>query len=789
MTSSSPGWHRLTSRSSEALILALALGAPTALGSVHTQAVAVLVLLSGAALISVWLHRRPRGRGLQLTGFGAVLLAALGFTLLQALPLPIGVLKVISPTTVEVLDISLEELGGAPAWHPISLDVGATLWEALKLGACLLAFVAAHNYMYRRHRRDRLLIALVGLGLLLTLSGMVGAVVAPGKPLLLYTPDRGGAAGLITTSFVNPNHGAAFLNLTLLLAMGLAVATRDLQRKTLAGLSAVLLGVGVFLTVSRGGIIALALGMGLLTLLFVVERRSLKDHELGQPLVAMLAGLALILGLSGWLAFDVITQEMQTLLPEGDMDLGKILYWPAGLRMILDNPWVGVGRGAFMTSFTRYIEGEIPLGTFTHMENQYLHLPAEWGLPLSILLVVSSALALVRWLRRGQGSPKTLAMCAALAALALHNIVDFSLEMLGLAMPVAILAGTLSARTQILAGRGPKQESARRRRRLQTGLLLATTGGLLGLLGWVVLDWPPSPWDEDAMLRRLVQARTPLPAFKAAALQAARRHPSDYMPHLVLARQAVRAGRPEAIKHLNRALFLYPQSPQIHLETARTLRRFGRAHQALLEYRLAIQAGASKNPILDEALDLAASAADLDILLGKGEDLATAALPWLRQKGKATLARDLARAGHRRWPDNELLCQELGEALLALGDPEVLKVASACEVRYQTSAAFGLHARTAQRFAPEEELGILLRGREVHRDSLALSRQLTLAYLRRRQFAQALEAGQKLLSLSHDWQERALAHELLAQIYQADDRQHSAQHHRELAERMRQHQE
>ncbi len=552
----------------ESGLMLLAVGTPLALGGVHRPTILAAALLATLTLVLVWLHRRATYRGLRVPPFAAILLAVAGYTALQALPLPLALLKLVAPASVELLGVSLAGAGGLPAFHPLSLDPGATLLETLKVGTCGLALTAAHNYCYRRSRRDRLLLAVVIGGVIVTLLGFLGAVAAPGKPLMLYEPEAGRAAGLITTSFVNSNHGSAFLMIATLAAAGLAVAARDLQRRVLLALGAVLLGAGVFMTLSRGGILALGLGLGVLALLLLFrpvppgERRSLSS-------AAVPGILGLILALSAWLAFEAIVAEFRQIRPELDTNLGKLGLWPSGLSMVLANPWVGVGRGAFLTAFPRYLQGELPrTATYSHLEMQYLHLPAELGIPIALGLLVASAAALVIWFRRSPRDPASTAVAAALVALAGHAIVDFNLETLGVALPAALLVGLLSAsaRTRLeeeeqAVGEAPPPEekseekpeekptrgrrrsrsrSKRGRGKVHTRRVLLAAAGVTGLALYLVAAAPPSANDDLARIAALARNRAP----RAQTLGQGIDHP---------------AGRPEYEEEFHAGLHLVPR--------------------------------------------------------------------------------------------------------------------------------------------------------------------------------------------------------------------------------------
>ena len=398
-------------------LILLAIGSPAAVGGVHRVTVVIACLMACLTILAVWWHRRDTSRGLRLPWFGAVLLGAAAYTAVQLVPLPLELLRFLAPETVDLLMVSFAPLRGPDGWHPISLDPTATQWEVVKLGTCALALIAAHNNLYRRGRRDRLLIVLVAGGALLTVLGFLGAVAAPGRALMLYEPQVRAVSGLITTSFVNPNHAAAFFVLCTLIAVGLAATSRDLQQRVLLGFCSVLLGLSVFLSLSRGGIIALGVALGVFATLFAVDP-EVRGSARTRAAVLVPGGAALILLLSGWLAFDAIIAEFQQAIPELGSDLGKIALWPPGVAMLLANPWVGVGRGAFATAFPRYLDRQLSHHTtFSHLENQYLHLPIEWGLLVGAVVIGASAVALVQWYRRGRRDALSMAMVAGLVAL------------------------------------------------------------------------------------------------------------------------------------------------------------------------------------------------------------------------------------------------------------------------------------------------------------------------------------------------------------------------------------
>jgi len=809
-------------------LVLLTVGVPTALGGVHRATIAAAALVSCLTLVLLWLYRRQTHRGLRLPWFGAVLLGLTGYTALQMVPLPVGLLRLVAPGTVELLKVSLAGSGGLGSFHAISLDPGATLWETLKIGTCALAFIVAHNHFGRRERRDRLLLSLVIAGVVLTLLGFVGAVAAPGQPLMLYSPEQAvTASGLITTSFVNPNHGAAFLALCSVVAVGLTLSARDLQPRVLLGLGSTLLGAGVFVTLSRGGMLALALGLLALAALLVAGRgETTRGSSHRAALVP--AAVALILGLSAWLAYDAIVKELRSITPELESGLGKIALWGDGLRMALDNAWVGVGRGAFLTSFPHYVGDAMSRATFSHLENQYLHLPIEWGLPVAAFVIASTVTIFLRWLRGGRRDPESAAMAAGLLALAGHALFDFNLETLGVALPAAVLAGLLSGGVRERSGGASRERGSQRasgdreqsntdehdleeqaeggassvrhrrshrrrspwRGRVHSSVVLGVAGCLAALTVGALATNPPDAAQDLEHLGELMQHHAPTEQVLAAVREAVRRHPADPMPQLAAARQLVGSRRLEALIWLNRATYLFPRSPDIHLETARALRLFGHRGQALLEYRLALSHGAPVRPTLLAALPLARTADGVARALPDDPKIQAAAVEVLlgsgAKPGRVEVAAQIAARARARWPRSvELGLAEVRVRLVSGDIPRAVEAARTLAASDPEMRTFLLWAQAARQAGLPAEFKVLEQARERFPEEAVFGHVLADAYLRGKRIKEALVLAELLQQQASTTAALIQTHLLLARIHRADGRVHRAQYEMEQVRKLR----
>src|SRR5262245_35878981 len=129
-----PEWHRATWPE---YLLGLALvAAPLAFGSVHVDAqIALAAVLLGAFWLQAWRLARE-GQRVRVGWIGLALVLALGWSFLMWLPLPAGLVEVLSPSGFEARRAAFRLAGlEAPGWMPLALDAGRTAAGIVSLGA------------------------------------------------------------------------------------------------------------------------------------------------------------------------------------------------------------------------------------------------------------------------------------------------------------------------------------------------------------------------------------------------------------------------------------------------------------------------------------------------------------------------------------------------------------------------------------------------------------------------------------------------------------------------------
>ncbi len=534
------------------------------IGLMATAAAGLVVVLVGLAM---------QGRTLRI-GLGAVLpLAFLAVPLIQSVPLPMALRHLFDPVGTDLLRDN--RVVPAMSW-PLSLDPPSTRIYVGRAAAALMAFLIAYHLasgQSRRHLTARAIglagIAAVAIGLghhILGITKIYGAFEAPQRSLL---------AG----PFVNPNHTAEFLELSAFLCLACSF-----QRPTALNRIGWLVGTvlcvgGAVGTLSRGG--ALGLTAGLLLFVFLAYFAADAGAAGGRRASLAWGGLllALVVLAAAALGAGQLVDRFKT---DGVSSNIRLQLWRQGFHVFAVHPF-GIGRGAFDRVFPIYrsIRIAFPL-RFAFVENEPLQLLIDCG--WFFLLLIAAAIALTTWqiFRRGRRDKIEAALVAGLFAVLVHNTVDFGLETLGILLPFTAVLGTVLGRPRsagetrggsLLSSQGPFVLAG-----------VATAGLIFGIGSIAHASYD----DFDALLRK----PSTVAIQRQVLIRAEETHPLDYLYALGDARLEPLKGPPGTpsprLHALNRALRLCPSCEAVHVEIARNLWRMGLRHQALLEWRTAV---------------------------------------------------------------------------------------------------------------------------------------------------------------------------------------------------------
>lgn len=537
-----------------ALLCVLVIFAPQLFGGAFPWTVASIAGIALLALVVALVVRRGEAPRV-VDGLTVVLSTAWLWTCVQAIRLPNEVasaLRLGSSQSAERLT-GLEWAGEVPV--TISHDPGSTELQILVGIAILAAFIAAR--LGGPGGLRPIAMATVGSALLLGVEGLAHATLGATAVFGVYTPRF--TMPQLLTPLMNGNHLGGFAMMGALIAAGLGMSSRGGARRGWA-LACAGCALVVVSTLSRGAIGALVFGLVLLSAwLYRSEGRG-RD--------GMTRGLAVVLAaIVGALAFAGLEPVLRRFEAQG---FDKLAVAVSGLRL-LEGPafFIGIGRGAFSSTF---VSEEGSIGRYTHPENLLVQWSTEWGVVLTLTLIAVLFVA-IRGRLQKTNDALVASVAIAIGAIALQNLVDFSLEMAGVVAVVAALLGALVSNTTLGFAR-----SWSRALLVGTGVLVLTAAVLV-----------PRVLESDT--QSLVDALTKAmeaddeERFVRTLRRGLELHPREPALALLAGTYAAEKQRADAGRWLSIVMVQAPGWGAPHAMTARWLLYQGRIDQALVEIR------------------------------------------------------------------------------------------------------------------------------------------------------------------------------------------------------------
>lgn len=309
-----------------------------------------------------------------------------------------------------------------------------------------LVFLLAAQLASRSRRR---LFVMKGLFSIVTAQALysLAALTQFGDTILFF--DKWAYEGVATGTFVNRNSLATFLALGLVigstyLLVGGQVVDRsrsrsqrkrppkmDLNERVFWAVGSLTIFSALLSTQSRMGIGAALIGV--LTALLMPRGTSSVSRR-AYAIVAVSAVAAVAYFGFGFDRFLLVEKAAET----------RIELYRQVIEMIVDRPLMGFGAGSFEYAYPLYHAPPVSSAyVWERAHSTYLQLWSELGVvagSVPIIMVVTLLVATWRGTRRNGGAkPEQLAMVGAVACVAVHSLVDFSLEIEAVALLFVVI--------------------------------------------------------------------------------------------------------------------------------------------------------------------------------------------------------------------------------------------------------------------------------------------------------------------------------------------------------------
>jgi len=318
--------------------------------------------------------------------------------------------------------ILLQIVFGVTAYRHDTIS-GALLYCAY----AMLCFLSAQT-LQRSSQARTIAVILALYGFTIAAFALLQGIAPNGKLFWVRQPSMGGA---IYGPYVNHNHYAGLMEMfvPILLVLALTRLVGDRERIA-AGVAAAIMVGTIFLSGSRGGMLAIFVELAFFAAVLLRRRKS--THIA----VGVVAFAIVLVGLLTWLGGKELTARVSSISTEARTELSggmRLSIDRDALRMFRNKPVLGWGLGTFPVVYPQY--RSFYTNFFVNeAHNDYLQLLSEmgvlgFGVMIWFLVVLyRSALPKIDNWMSDVSSAVTLACTLGFTGMLVHSLLDFNLQ-------------------------------------------------------------------------------------------------------------------------------------------------------------------------------------------------------------------------------------------------------------------------------------------------------------------------------------------------------------------------
>jgi O-antigen ligase len=344
-------------------------------------------------------------------------------------------------------------------------------------------FFLALNNLNRKLSASLVSLTLIGVGFVLALLAVFQFAshfqFIWGVPTLEMYKGRGSG------TFMNPNHLAAFLGMTVPLALAYTVMGRlSATVRVLLAYGAVVMLAGIAVSVSRGGIVTAVITLLVFCGALLVQRDFWKS-------ALVILCILTALGAGAASQFDSIHKRFDQLFDHEPLQDERAFYWEGAWQLFRQAPVWGIGPGHFDVRYPSVRAWRVQ-DRPEYAHNDYLNTLCDWGVVGMVL--VAAVCGLLWWgvflvwrsvrkpshemgSRFSDRSAFVVGAAIALLAVMLHCIVEFNMQRPALAITAVTLMALLAAQARFATERYWRNPGG-----LGKILLTVTSAALIGYL-------------------------------------------------------------------------------------------------------------------------------------------------------------------------------------------------------------------------------------------------------------------------------------------------------------------
>jgi len=417
---------------------------PLAFGTVEPWSLAILELsvFFILLLLSFRNFHSPAGHFFYPPGMLPLLILLL-YILFQLVPLPLDIVRFISPETHNIYRQTTGQ-SDISSWTSLSLNKSSTLSEFFRISSYVAFYFVTVQLLSKKENSRKTMTIIVAFAALYAFFALIQHSLPNGKIYWLRSFPKG---ALPFGSYINRNHFSGLMEMIFPLAIALflyykpAIDRDSIKEKmrqfllherindhALFGLASMVIALSVFLSLSRGAILSLSLAMFLMGLFMVLKKEKLQNG------LIIMAFSFFTFSIFGWFGWDMLFARFYSIRDSyGHITDLRALIWQNVTLIIKDFPVTGTGFGSFASVFPKY-RSMSDNYIIDHAHNDYLELISNGGI-VALLLLSSFILSLfyksflsIKTKRNHYAIYTCIGSIAGILSILLHSLTDFNLH-------------------------------------------------------------------------------------------------------------------------------------------------------------------------------------------------------------------------------------------------------------------------------------------------------------------------------------------------------------------------
>ena len=384
----------MTGTLSKKLFFFVLIFSPLAFGTVEPWSYAIMEISACSAFFLYYIFiYRTNAELYKAPGIIPLCLFLL-FILIQIIPLPAQIIKIISPASYAIQETASK--------MTISIHPRATLLEFFRYSTYVIFYVFVVQILSDKNLLKKTVFVITVFGSVLAFSSILQFYLSDLALWFRQAPERANIMG----PYINRNHYAGLMEMIFPVALALFLFHKPRtegsnfftgiieifkQEKAnihiLIGTGTLLIVTSIFVSLSRGGIVSTCIGL-LFFLALSYKKKTSKKSSL------LIISMIILIGLSvSWFGWDNIHDRFSKIqAPDGTLNIGRLDPWEDSKGIISDFPLTGSGFGTFSDIYplVQTIDGKSDL---QHAHNDYVELMTEGGI-IGFVLVFSFLITL-----------------------------------------------------------------------------------------------------------------------------------------------------------------------------------------------------------------------------------------------------------------------------------------------------------------------------------------------------------------------------------------------------------